>query len=143
MFFILLRPNILWAGLGQTSASIDQDHQVFQAKTRTQKMQTYYTVYELKRDGLTLKEFEDKNGKIFALSWVGISHPDLSNLLGEYFYDYQNALVQVRPTPGHRRFGKFQGKNIVIEKSGLMGQSHGRAYLPQAIPKNVSLDEIQ
>jgi len=137
-----------FAGLGESESSVMRDAEKLGAAAprpveHTQNSGPLYTVHTLSKNGLTLREFVDTSGNIFALAWNGNAHPDLSQLLGTYLSDYKVALQNSAPTPGQRRFGVLQGQKVTVERSGLMGKSRGRAYVRSLIPAGVSLDEIQ
>ena len=59
--------------------------------------------------GTTVREYVSSNGTVFAVAWQGPWLPDLRQMLGPYFDDYQRAL---QSTTGKRR---------------ARGSAHGRA----------------
>ena len=90
--------------------------------------------------GITVNEYVSGAGSVFAVSWRGPRHPDLSLLLGPYFSEYQAAANQ----PATRRRGlRIQTGNVVVETGGHPGDLGGRAYLPEELPAGVGAEDIQ
>ncbi len=111
-----------------------------------------YTVHVLQElNGTTINEYV-ANGKIFAVSWRGgVRHPDLTNLLGAHFKEYQavNTLVPSHARGAGARNGPGRGKrtvtteNIQVETGGHVGSVQGRAWVAKLIPAGVTLREIK
>ena len=74
---------------------------------------------------MTVKEYLSPNGTVFAVSWRGPRPPDLSQLLGSYFAEYQTAAAAPHAQRGHLL---VQTENLVVETSGHMRDLRGRAY---------------
>jgi len=135
--------NSALAVLGEDSSRVEQDRASMSAKSLTKTVKTNFNVHEILNDGVRIREYEDSKGKIFAITWQAVTHPDLSNLLGKYLGEYQNAVINKPKQKGQRRFGSFKSNNLIVEKSGVLGKSRGRAYLPAALPKGVDINEIE
>jgi hypothetical protein len=90
--------------------------------------------------GITINEYVSSAGTVFAVSWRGPRHPDLSLLLGPYFPEYKAAANQ-RAT--HRRGLRIQTGNVVVETGGHPGDLWARAYLPAQLPSGVGAEDIQ
>jgi hypothetical protein len=90
--------------------------------------------------GITVNEYVSSSGMVFAVSWHGPRHPDLSLLLGQYFPEYQAAANQPAT---HRRGLRIQTGNVVVETGGHPGDLWGRAYLPAQLPSGVGAEDIQ
>jgi hypothetical protein len=90
--------------------------------------------------GIAVNEYVSGAGTVFAVSWRGPRHPDLSLLLGPYFAEYQAAATQPAT---HRRGLRIQTGNVVVETGGHPGDLWGRAYLPAQLPSGVGAEDIQ
>lgn len=134
--------NIAHAALGEKSSKIANEKKAFQAKTHTIKNLSLYSLHELIKDGLTLREYASSDGVVFAVVWQGMTHPDLTDLLGNYHADYHYALKDA-PATNRQKFSAINANDLVVEKSGHMRAVRGRAYVPSLIPSGVSLDEIK
>ena len=100
-----------------------------------------YTIEQISTPrGEAVKEYLSPSGTVFAVTWRGPRPPDLSQLLGSYFTDYQTAVASQRAQRGHLR---IQSPNLVVESSGHVRDLRGRAYDPSLLPPGVSVDEIQ
>jgi hypothetical protein len=130
------------ATLGESEDSIDSDKTAIEATGFSTAVHNGYTVRELRSDAVTLREYVTPGGIIFAISWNGQIHPDLTPLLGSYAGEYRRALQQTLREPGSRRL-HVQTNRIMVEKWGQMRNLQGRAYIPALIPPGVNLDEIK
>ncbi len=131
-----------FAALGERVETLAADQKALSAKRMNADVFKKYSVQELESDSTHIKEYVNNQGIIFAVSWVGLDHPDLSVLLGSYFKTFQNeARKQVRKHGV--RHQKLQAENLVVQKWGHMRNLQGRAYDPSLIPEGVTIDEIQ
>ena len=127
------------AALGGDAATVVADQVHIKGKlvvSRTQK----YTVHEIQApSGTVVREFASPAGTVFGVAWSGPTMPDLRQVLGPYFDQYIGAVAQ------RNRRGP-----VVIEQPGLVVQSGGhtrafvgKAYVPEAVPQGVAIDEIR
>jgi hypothetical protein len=130
------------AGLGDRAESISTDSSRMVARRMNADVFRKYSVQTLETDATTLKEYVNSEGLIFAVTWQGLDHPDLSVILGSYYPGYQKADAE---TPAHRglRQRNLQKENLVVQKWGQMRNLQGRAYDPSLLPSGVTLNEIK
>lgn len=148
---IKLKDALLWAillltaysasaELGGDAASIETDRAHMNAMRHTLPTKTY-TVHEMQTSaGTTVREYLSPGGKVFAVVWNGPQMPDLQQLFGNYFATYQEAAKARRA--GHGTF-QVEQPGLVVHSGGHMRSFFGRAYLPQMVPANVTIDEIK
>jgi len=130
----------VWAVLGGSAESVVADQVRLEAK-RSVVENREYTVHEISRDdGTVIREYVTTAGKVFGVSWTGPTIPDLSQLLGPYNTEYQNAL---RTKPGRRRSAVVRNPDLVVESSGHMRAFHGRAYLKSLLPNGVAEETVK
>ena len=134
-------PRQAQATLGEGADSVARDRHALSASAPTITSHANYTVQEVTSDATTVREYLNLSGVVFAVAWNGMTHPDLSTLLGSYATEYQNAKRQTPRKHGERR-SKVQGSRVIVETWGHMRNLQGRAYLPALLPEGVSLDEI-
>jgi hypothetical protein len=104
----------------------------------------YFTVHITSEDAMTIKEYESKvDGTIFALTWKGLNHPDLSPLLGNHFEEYKQANKTPAPRKIRSSHRVIQSGDLIVEKYGHMGAMQGRAYLKTLIPPGVTENDIK
>ena len=130
------------AALGEPAESISADCKALSAARRGVTARTEYTVQEVVSDANVVREYLTPSGIVFAIAWNGLSHPDLTPLLGSYVAEYRQALRKTPRTPGRRHF-RVRADRVVVEKWGHMRNLQGRAYDPALIPPGVSIDEIK
>ncbi len=128
--------------LGESADSIKSDRTALSAVRHSTTTRDGYTVQEIVSPSAVVREYISPSGIVFGIAWNGLVHPDLTQLLGSYAGEYQKALRQTSRKPGQRRL-KVAADGIVVEKWGHMRDLRGRAYAPDLIPSEVSLDEIR
>jgi len=134
-----LLPHPARAALGEPESSVTADVQQLKASIKS-TTQTNYRVHEIQLpSGTVVREFSGPDGKIFAVTWKGPAMPNLRQTLGTYFGAY-TAAAQA-PHAG-RGLLQVRQPNLVIQSSGHMRAFAGRAYLPQAVPSGVSVEEL-
>lgn len=130
------------AALGEPAESIAKDIKALSSARRATTTRNSYTVQEIVSDANTVREYVNTSGIVFAIAWNGLTHPDLTPLLGSYAGEYQKALQKTIRVPGRRHL-QVKSNNVVVEKWGHMRNLQGRAYIPALMPQGVSIDEIR
>jgi hypothetical protein len=135
--FVQVAPS--WAVLGQPVASVHSDQQRMRGEIRS-VIHTGYSVQQITTpDGGVVKEYVTPTGMVFAVSWQTRTMPNLQQLFGSYFSQFQ----QVSEAKSRRRRGVVVRTNqLVVESGGHMRSFHGRAYIPTLLPPNVPLSAI-
>jgi hypothetical protein len=103
-----------------------------------------YTVHEMQSaSGTTVREYVSSNGTVFAVAWQGPWMPDLRQMLGAYFDDYQRALQ----TPSGKRRARgsltIDLPDLMVQISGHPRAFSGRAYVPRLMPLRVQAETIR
>jgi hypothetical protein len=133
-------PRAAHAALGAPYASIATDQARLKASIRVTPRSSY-EVHELTlASGSSVREYVANGGAVFAVTWNGPTMPNLRQLLGDYFANYTAAASAVHG--GHNHLAVRQD-GLVIQAVGHMRAFTGLAYLPQAIPAGVSIDELR
>ncbi len=133
-----LAPCIASATLGAAETSVQSDGEQMKG---TIKSMAYsgYRLHEIELpSGTLLREFVTTEGTVFAVAWSGRSLPDLSQALGTYFASY----VTEAKSKSSRRHFAVNETHFVAESTGHMRHFVGRAYLPEAVPAGVSLEDL-
>jgi hypothetical protein len=96
-----------------------------------------------------IREFTTLEGQVFAFSWRGSHHPDLSLLFGgELFREYleaENAYQAGQSDPGtaiktqRRSHRRIRTRNMLIEFSGHMRDVRGKVLVPGLGPAGWSM----
>ena len=140
--FTLATAHQAQATLGESVDSVASDRKAFSAVQHATLARNGYTVQELKSDANVVREYISPSGVVFGIAWNGLSHPDLTTLLGTYVGDYQQALQRSASQKGKRHM-QVKANRVVVEKWGHMRNMQGRAYIPALIPSGVSINEIK
>jgi hypothetical protein len=99
-----------------------------------------YELHEITTSGGTvIHEYMTLQGTIFAVTWRGPFPPNLQQLFGSYYQQFQEAALATTHLHGgpHRMLSVAQ-RDFVVREFGRMRSYHGKAYLPGLIPAGVS-----
>lgn len=125
------------AALGGDAASVKVDRQAMNGSLTSQP-EDAYAVYRIQTPGgLVVKEFVSSAGRVFAITWRGPVLPNLRQLLGDYFDQYQQAADQARGAQGRRGMLVIHPPGLVVLSGGHMRAFFGKAYLPDEMPSGV------
>ena len=128
------------AELGGDVSGIQADQEHMKG-TRRVSTTAAYSVHEIQAaTGTKVREFVSPSGTVFAVAWEGPSTPDLRQLLGQYFDQYEQAIQNKRPG---RAPLSIRNGNLVVEARGHMRSFSGRAYLPAMVPQGVATEAIK
>lgn len=139
---IVLCPSVVQAALGEKADSIAADSKALLAVQRSTTLRSGYTVQVVESDANTVREYIAPSGIVFGIAWNGMTHPDVSQLLGSYAGEYAQALKESPRHPGSRRRQVKTGR-LVVEKWGHMRNLQGRAYDPNLLPPGVTSEDIK
>jgi hypothetical protein len=132
-------PHTARAALGAGSASVESDRVVMKGLTRPLAAGALQKQELQLPSGTVVTEYVNGNGAVYAVTWHGPSLPNLHQILGNYFVNYQSAARQ--PVVRHRLV-RVNSPDIVIESSGKMRAFVGRAWVPALLPSGVSTADI-
>lgn len=118
------------ATLGEGAATVALDRQRLKAQLLQANERGVVIFTLLSENDMTVREYADASGFVFAVAWDGPTLPDLPVLLGSYFPDY------VKTFHGKTRGTALRQTQLVIESGGRMGAYLGRAYLPNKLPRS-------
>jgi hypothetical protein len=135
-----LLPYVANAALGGPETEVATDAQALEASVKS-AVRTGYTVHSIQLpSGTVLREYAVAGGNVFAVAWSGPSLPNLRQALGQYFDSYVSG---AKAQPGSHRHLEIRQSDLVVQSGGHMRAFSGRAYLPQALPSGVTLDELR
>jgi hypothetical protein len=129
------------AALGGDATSITTEAEALHG-TLQEEPGPQYDVAEIIVANLDIREYVNRDGVVFAVSWKARVLPDLSGLLGAYFAQY-NAGLGALSHPGLHRSVRVASPDMVVENSGHLRAYAGRAYLPSLIPASVLLTDLR
>jgi hypothetical protein len=138
--WVVLGSAPAWAVLGEYDSSIGIDQKVMRGEVRALTMQAY-AVHEITgADRTVVREYVSPQGRVFGIAWQGVAMPNLQQLLGSYFAQFQQA-SQSR----QRRRGPLvvRTDQLVVESGGHLRSFHGRAYVPGLVPTNLSAEVVK
>ena len=99
------------------------------------------TVHEITTSyGTVVREYLTPADKVFAVSWHGPVIPDLRQMLGGYYGQYEQA-ASAPHLGGHRHLA-IEQPGLVVQSSGRMRAFYGRAWAPDLLPQNFSVSAI-
>jgi hypothetical protein len=130
-----------WATLGEAESSVGADRQFLRGQIRHEDHATYRLHEITDANGATVREYVSPAGKVFGVSWHGPYLPNMQQLLGTYF----THLQQYAQAQTSRHGGPLiiEKDNFVLVSGGHMRSYHGRAYVPNLLPSNVTAEVVQ
>lgn len=144
---ILFTTMPAWASLGGDTSTVQAD-QIHLQGTRRMIAAQSYTVHEIQAANSTVvREYVSGDGMVFAVAWRGPWLPDMRQLLGSYFEQYQ-AAMQAQSGTGSgthivRRPVMVNQPGLVVQIGGHIRAFGGRAYIPELLPSGVRVEDIQ
>ncbi len=114
------------------------------AATSSKKIlsQVTYNIQESIVNGITVREFVLPSGVVFAVTWRGIKHPDLSQVLGNYHAEYEKLNNQKVKAVGRAPIHVSSSK-VSVKMSGHMRDVRGEAYDPSLLPAGFSIQDLK
>ena len=130
------------AALGGDAASVLADAQELHGTTLSTLL-IQYDIQEITNDsGMRVREFLNRDGIVFAVTWNGPVVPDLRSLLGTSYDAYSQGLAALQPSGVHRSL-RIASSNLVVESGGHLRAYSGRAYLMHLIPAGTSTADLR
>lgn len=129
-------PEFSQGALGEKGDSVRHDRTLLLGSEKVIPKE-HFKVHEITSHGTQIREYVSEDDCVFAISWRGMSQPDLSILFGDYYKDFRRAS---RRQKSRRRGGVqvIRTKRLVVEKSGHMRDVRGKAYIPTLFPSGFS-----
>ena len=129
------------AGLGGNAASIAADSLALRATVQATSQQAY-DVHEFTTDaGVAIREYLNRSGRVFAVTWSGPVMPDFAVLLGSHFDEYAAALAD--PRAGTAKSLDIDTAALVLRSGGHLRAYSGLAYLPALLPAGTPPAELR
>jgi hypothetical protein len=128
------------AALGGAIGTVETDGTHFLAPVVSTNYGTYTTYVLRLPNGGAIHEYA-AGGVVFGLSWQTPGRPDLVQLLGSHFADFQAGLSP--PTRGIRRMPPtIEKPDFLVHSRGHPGAFHGEALLPALAPSGFSFSDL-
>ena len=137
-----LRVELAQASLAGDAASVSRDADALHGVKQT-SIHPQFDIQQIDTDnGIQVREYLNRDGTVFAVTWAGPVVPDLQQLLGSQFTAYTTELA-AREHLGLHRSVRLATSDLVVESDGHLRAYVGRAYLPAMIPIGVSAAELR
>jgi len=135
--------RLVYASLGGDTVSILADQGQMEG-TRTMTAANSYTLHEIHAaSGTVVREYQSAEGKVFGITWHGRVTPDLRQILGSYYGQYEEAMKARSGLRRGRRPILIDLPELKVEISGHPGSFSGRAYAPEKLPQGMRAEDIQ
>jgi hypothetical protein len=103
-----------------------------------------HTVHEILLPGGTqVREYVSSGGTVFGIAWQGPFKPDLQQLLGPYFDEFQQAARVAKSKHAGRGPLLVDEPELVVHVGGHARAFVGRAYVPALLPAGLSPADIR
>jgi hypothetical protein len=144
LVLILTLPTTAFAALGGDAASVDADRVRIQGALMRIVRNDSYALHEIRSaSGTTIREYVSTSGTVFAVVWQGPWLPDLRQVLGAHFDQYETAMRSTRRERKGRGSVLIDGPELVVQMIGHPRSFFGRAYVPALMPQGVQVESIR
>jgi hypothetical protein len=140
----------LTAGLGESAPSLPSDRKVVHSALQNSSADSsasQYTLYTVTTDGGTsVNEYASPQGTIFAVTWRGPMPPNLQQLFGTYYAQYQVAVAAAAASDsasqGDHRHQNLSNDDLVVTATARQRYYRGRAFVRSLVPSGVVVDDL-
>jgi hypothetical protein len=140
---LLALPCSASASLGGDVASVQVDRSVMNGTLQVATA-SGYAVHEIQvPDGMRVREYVSAGGVVFGVAWQGPFKPNLQQLLGTYFDEFQEAARAAKSKHPGRAPVLVDEPDLVVHMSGHPRAFFGRAYIPELLPADVAADDVK
>jgi hypothetical protein len=101
-----------------------------------------YSVHQMTVHGNTIKEYVSSDGVVFAVTWRGMTVPDLSVLMASYYNEYSVQETQRKRVKGQRSYD-VRTAALLVHRGGNQRDLRGKAIVSQLVPAGIDLEAIQ
>ncbi len=130
-----------YASLGGTEVSVGADQTQLKGRVLRVVRAQNFSMHEIEvATGTVIREYVSPAGQVFAVAFQGPAKPDMKQLLGTYYDQYQRA-AQARGVIHGPLIVREPG--LVVQISGRMRAFTGRAYVPGMMPAGVTAEAIR
>ena len=144
LILIVILPATVLAALGGDAASVDADRVRIQGALMRIVRNNSYALHEIRSaSGTTIREYVSTSGTVFAVAWQGPWLPDLRQVLGAHFDQYETAMRSARRARKGRGSLVIDGPDLVVQMTGHPRSFFGRAYVPALMPQGVQVESIR
>jgi hypothetical protein len=137
-------PSRTFASLGGNVGTVDADRVQMKAAQLRIVRTNAYTLHELQSPtGVTIREYYGPGGTVFGVAWEGPWPPDMRQLLGSYFEQFQRANDAARNTRRTRGVLVVNDGSLIVQIAGHARAFSGFAYAPGLLPPGVQPNVIR
>ena len=129
------------AALGGGAPSVELDRIALHAQSRAERAPLYTVGVLTLPSGTLVREYQNAQGVVFAVSWSGPGKPDLRQTLGASF-DTMVAETARVGFVGHAQL-HIVTPGLEVHSVGHMRSFHGIAFLPALVPAGVEIGGLQ
>jgi hypothetical protein len=130
------------ATLGEQASTVTQDAGKMKGVQKATLNQGLYATHEMVSGVTTIREFSNRDGLVFAVSWRGLAKPDLNILFGSYYAEYEAGAAKL-PRQRGRRSVSLETSKMVLRGSSRMRDQRGFAYIPSLVPPGIKLEDLE
>jgi hypothetical protein len=144
LILIVILPATVLAALGGDAASVDADRVRIQGALTRIVRNDSYALHEIRSaSGTMIREYVSTSGTVFAVVWQGPWLPDLRQVLGAHFDQYETAMRSARRERKGRGAVAIDGPDLVVQMAGHPRSFFGRVYVPALMPQGVQVESIR
>ena len=139
----LFAADSAWAGLGEMKPSVTQSVAKMVAR-RSASLRTGYSVHDtIFPDGSQTPEFVSMGGVIFAVRWNAQHKPNMADLLGSSYMEYDSMARKMTASGRLQRNFRHDGNDFVINSTSHLHVFSGLAYRVALMPPGLRPDQLE
>jgi uncharacterized protein DUF2844 len=132
------------ATLGGDVSSVDVDRIHVQGALLRINRTNEFTTHEIQSaSGTVIREYVSSTGTVFGVAWQGPWLPNLQQILGPFFEQYQTAMRTAQASRHGHGPVVIDTPELVVQISGQPRAFSGNAYVPRLIPQGVRAETIR
>lgn len=138
---MLLTPVLSQARLGEAESSVAATQRSLGAGKVKVRLRAGYKVHEVAAEGRTVTEYS-ANGTVFAVAWHGQLRPNLKDIFGSYYKDYDQKRAETPQLRG-RQPVQVETNDVIVVQGGHPRDFRGYAYVKSLMPKDFRLEDLK
>jgi hypothetical protein len=131
------------AALGEGENSIGLERMQMRARHQVSSAAQYSLHALTDSQGGVVRQYVNRQGRVFAVQWISPIYPDLGTLLGADHAAYRRAgALQAQSGPGLQRQLRHSGPDLVIQSQTHLNIFRGYAYKPSLLPVGLDVQQL-
>jgi hypothetical protein len=139
---LALCPQLGFAALGGDLRSVSADRETMQGRLQSTPLEQYELHQITTGGGTVIHEYMTLQGKVFAVTWRGPFPPNLQQLFGSYYKQFEEAVPAATQLRISHRMLRIAQPDFAVQEFARMRFYQGKACVPSLVPPGVSIGAL-